>query len=216
MLILSFLEKTFEAWEDKRDAIGVFCDLSKAFDYVNHEIVIRELHHFGVTGRALDLLTSYLTNRVQRIDVNDMRTLSMHEVSSGLIQALKSLYKGSGAYVKTNKAYTDWFDISRGVRQGCVALPQLFYIFVDGCLHNFKIYEYGLRLDKLSVKYILYADEQVILVPSACGLQEIVTEMNDSVKKRVNVSKIKVMVFGRGDSMIKATPVQRLLRGLIT
>ncbi|GBP00810.1 hypothetical protein EVAR_67855_1 [Eumeta japonica] len=59
---VELVEKIFEAWEDSRNAIGVFCDLSKAFDCVNHETLIRKLHHYGVTGRALDLLASYLTN----------------------------------------------------------------------------------------------------------------------------------------------------------
>ncbi|GBP73852.1 hypothetical protein EVAR_52412_1 [Eumeta japonica] len=60
-----------------------------------------------------------------------------------------------------------------------------------------------LRMDKLSVKCLLNADGQVILAPSACGLQEMVNKMNDSVKKRgmkVNVSNIKLMMFARGES----------------
>ncbi|GBP35442.1 Protein suppressor of white apricot [Eumeta japonica] len=70
----------------------------------------------------------------------------------------------------------------------------------DDCLYGMKEYECGLRMD---VKCLLYADDQVILAPSACGLQEMVNKMNDYVKKRgmkVNVSKTKVMVFERGDS----------------
>ncbi|GBP44913.1 hypothetical protein EVAR_24828_1 [Eumeta japonica] len=47
-----------------------YCDLSKAFDCVHHETLIGKLRHYGVTGRALDLLKSYLSNRVQRVDVN--------------------------------------------------------------------------------------------------------------------------------------------------
>ncbi|GBP53963.1 hypothetical protein EVAR_96642_1 [Eumeta japonica] len=42
----------------------------RAFDCVHHETLIGKLRHYGVTGRALDLLKSYLSNRVQRVDVN--------------------------------------------------------------------------------------------------------------------------------------------------
>ncbi|GBP74178.1 hypothetical protein EVAR_48227_1 [Eumeta japonica] len=54
------------------------------------------------------------------------------------------------------------------------------------------------RLDELSVKCLLYANDQVILAPSACGLQEMLNKMNDSVNKRcmkVNEGETKVMVF---------------------
>ncbi|GBP21975.1 hypothetical protein EVAR_7192_1 [Eumeta japonica] len=57
-----------------RDAISIFCDLSKAFDCVHHETLIGKLRHYGVTGRALDLLKSYLSNRVQRVDVNGKKS----------------------------------------------------------------------------------------------------------------------------------------------
>ncbi|GBP62988.1 Probable RNA-directed DNA polymerase from transposon BS [Eumeta japonica] len=67
---VELVQHIFGAWEDSRDAIGVFCDLSKAFDCVRHETLIGKLRHYGVTDRALDLLKSYLSNRVQRVDVN--------------------------------------------------------------------------------------------------------------------------------------------------
>ncbi|GBP04047.1 hypothetical protein EVAR_74803_1 [Eumeta japonica] len=57
-------------------------------------------------------------------------------------------------------------------------------------------------LDELSVKFFPCVDDQVILVPSASGLQEMVNKMNDSVKKRgtkVNVG-VKVMVIEGGES----------------
>ncbi|GBP59081.1 Probable RNA-directed DNA polymerase from transposon BS [Eumeta japonica] len=67
---VELVQHVFGAWEDSRDAISIFCDLSKAFDCVHHETLIGKLRHYGVTGRALDLLKSYLSNRVQRVDVN--------------------------------------------------------------------------------------------------------------------------------------------------
>ncbi|GBP51816.1 hypothetical protein EVAR_88519_1 [Eumeta japonica] len=58
-------------------------------------------------------------------------------------------------------------------------------------------------MDALSVKCVVYANNQVIFAPSASGLQEVVTNMNDSVKKshiKVNLTKTKVMVFERGEN----------------
>ncbi|GBP68861.1 Neuronal acetylcholine receptor subunit alpha-3 [Eumeta japonica] len=115
--------------------------------------------------------------------------------------------KGSGACVRINGACTDWFDIRRGVRQECVASPWQFNLFMDSYLYDLKEYEYGLRMDELSVEFLLYADDQVIILAlSACGLQEIVNIIYDYVNKRgmkVNVGKTKVMVFERGESTTK-------------
>ncbi|GBP10621.1 hypothetical protein EVAR_76438_1 [Eumeta japonica] len=84
---VELVEKIFKAWEDSQYAIGMFCDLSKMFGCVNHETLIRKLHHHGVTGHALDVLPSYLTNRVQKIDANNIRSsgsVCLHEGATGI------------------------------------------------------------------------------------------------------------------------------------
>ena len=50
----------------------VFVDLKKAFDTVDHEILLEKLMHVGITGNALLLLKSYLTDRTQRCEVNGL------------------------------------------------------------------------------------------------------------------------------------------------
>ncbi|CAK1596230.1 unnamed protein product, partial [Parnassius mnemosyne] len=62
------------------------------------------------------------------------QTLNSFGLSAGLIQALKSLYRDSSACVRINNS--DWFGIDKGVRQGCVASPWLFNLFMDSCLEN--------------------------------------------------------------------------------
>lgn len=129
-------------------------------------------------------------------------TLTMYGVDSYLVQALKSLYEGSSACIRINGAYTDWFEISMGVRQGCVASPWLFNLFMDSCLSELKERECGLRMNGLLVKCLLYADDQVLLASSADDLQEMVTCMNESFMKKgmkVNVNKTKVMVLERDE-----------------
>lgn len=64
----------FDAWEKAQDAIGIFCDLSKAFDCVDHENLIRKLKHYGVKNTALDLVSSYLCGRTQRVVINGMQS----------------------------------------------------------------------------------------------------------------------------------------------
>ena len=51
-------------------AIGVFFDLSKAFDTINHDILIQKLYHYGVRGVTLDWFKSYLANRFQFVNIS--------------------------------------------------------------------------------------------------------------------------------------------------
>jgi len=46
---------------------GIFCDLTKAFDYVNHTILLSKLEFYSITGRDNNLIKSYLNDRYQRV-----------------------------------------------------------------------------------------------------------------------------------------------------
>ena len=69
----------------KAPCLPIFIDLQKAFDTVEHSILIQKLQHYGIRGIALEILKSYLKNRVQGVQINNTRS-SYVEVKHGVPQ----------------------------------------------------------------------------------------------------------------------------------
>jgi len=67
MAVLQMTDKITEAMDKNQFSIGVFIDLSKAFDTLDHNILLNKLHYYGVRGNALSWFKSYLNNRKQYV-----------------------------------------------------------------------------------------------------------------------------------------------------
>ena len=68
--IYDLIENKLKNFDEKLYTCALYIDLSKAFDTVDHSILIKKLHHYGIRGIALDLIKDYLTNRKQFTRVN--------------------------------------------------------------------------------------------------------------------------------------------------
>ena len=64
--LLSIVDKIQKSIDNREYSRGIFLDCSKAFDTVNHEIVIQKLEHYGIRGVANDWFTSYLSGRLPK------------------------------------------------------------------------------------------------------------------------------------------------------
>ena len=83
--LFSFTKTVNHSLENKEHTIGVFLDFSKAFDSLNHDILIKKLENIGVRGMPLKLFHSYLVNRKQMVAYNKL-TSSLQTVSTGVPQ----------------------------------------------------------------------------------------------------------------------------------
>ena len=69
------LEKWKLSVDNKGFAGGVLMDLSKAFDTINHQLLLAKLHAYGFTKRTLAIICSYLPNQKQKIKINNVLVL---------------------------------------------------------------------------------------------------------------------------------------------
>ena len=68
--LINITETIRSALDNKKTVCGIFVDLQKAFDTVNHEILIEKLQYYGIRGITNDWFRSYLTNRKQYVSIN--------------------------------------------------------------------------------------------------------------------------------------------------
>ena len=83
--LLSIVEQIRNALDRKMFSCGVFIDLEKAFDTVNHHILLSKLHHYGIRGVANKWFSSYLSNRYPKVSLNGESSTTL-PVSCGVPQ----------------------------------------------------------------------------------------------------------------------------------
>ena len=83
--LLQITEKIKESIDNKKYGCGIFIDLRKAFDTVNHSILLQKMEHYGVRGLSLEWFRSYLTDRKQYVFING-ETSQLQDVSCGVPQ----------------------------------------------------------------------------------------------------------------------------------
>ena len=71
LAILEMQDKIVKALTNNRHCIGIFLDLAKAFDTINHNILLKKLLHYGIRGNTIKWFNSYLKNRKQFVNYNN-------------------------------------------------------------------------------------------------------------------------------------------------
>ena len=70
MAVIDFINAVTEAIDHNMNTVGIFMNLSKAFDTIDHDILLSKLHHYGFRGISQEWFSSYLSNRKQFVSYN--------------------------------------------------------------------------------------------------------------------------------------------------
>ena len=117
-----------------------------------------------------------------------------------LICLLRYLYAGQEATVRTGHGTTDWFQIGKGVRQGCILSPCLFILHAEYIMRNTGLEEAqaGIKIAGRNINHLRYADDTTLVAKN----KEIkrflmkVKEDSEKVGLKLNIQKTKIMTSG--------------------
>ena len=114
---------------------------------------------------------------------------------------LRNLYAGQEAIVRTGHGTTDWFQIGKGMRQGCILSPCLFNFYAEYIMRNAGLEEAqaGIKIAWRNINNLRYADDTTHLAESEEELKSIlmkVKEESEKVGLKLNIQKTKIMASG--------------------
>ena len=104
------------------------------------------------------------------------------------------------ATVRTGHGTTDWFQIGKGVRQGCILSPCLFNLYAEYIMRNSGLEEAqtGIKITRRNINNLRYADDTTLMAESR-GTKSLlmkVKEESEKVGLKLNIQKTKIMASG--------------------
>ena len=114
---------------------------------------------------------------------------------------LRNLYAGQEATVRTGHGTIDWFQIRKGVRQGCILSPCLFNFYAEYIIRNAQLDEAqaGIKIAGRNINNLRYADDTTLMAESEEELKSLlmkVKEESEKVGLKLKVQKTKIMASG--------------------
>ena len=118
-----------------------------------------------------------------------------------LICLLRNLYAGQGATVRTGHGTTDWFQIGKGVCQGCILSPCLFNLYAEYIMKNTGLEKTQARIKIAgrNINNLRYAEETTLMAECEEELQSLlmkVKEESEKVGLKLNIQKTQIMASG--------------------
>ena len=121
------------------------------------------------------------------------KIIKVMEIPDHLTRLLTNLYAGQEATVRTGHGTTDWFQIGKGVCQGCVLSPCLFHLHAEYIMRNVGLEESqaGIKVAGRNINNLRYADDTTLMAECEEELK------SKKVGLKLNSQKTKIMASGR-------------------
>ena len=122
-------------------------------------------------------------------------------ITDHLTCLLRNLFSGKQATVKTGHGTTDWFQIGKGVHQGCILSPCLFNLYAEYFMRNAGLEEAqaGIKIAGKNINNLRYADDTTLMAETEEEPKSLlmkVKEESEKVGLKLNIQKIKIMASG--------------------
>ena len=110
---------------------------------------------------------------------------------------MRNLYAGQEATVRTGHGTTDWFQIGKGVCQGCILSPCLFNLYAEYIMRNAGLDEAqaGIKIAGRNISNLRYADDTTLIAESEEEIESLlmkVKEESETVGLKLNIQKTKI------------------------
>ena len=114
---------------------------------------------------------------------------------------LRNLYAGQEATVRTGHGTTDWFQIGKGARQGCILSPCLFNFYAECIMRNAGLEEAqaGIEIARRNLNNLRYANDTTFMAESEEELKNLlmkVKEVSEKAGLKFSIQKTKIMSSG--------------------
>ena len=128
------------------------------------------------------------------------KILKEMEIPDHLTCLLRKLYAGQEAIVRTGHGTTDWFQIGKGVCQGCILSPCLCNLYVEYIMRNTWLEaQAGIKIAGRNVNNLRYADDTTLMAESEEELKSLLMKVKEDSEKaglKLNNQKTKIMASG--------------------
>ena len=111
---------------------------------------------------------------------------------------LRNLYAGQEATVRTGHGTTDWFQIGKGVHQGCILSPCLLNLYTEYIMRNAGLEETqaGIKIARRTINNLRYADDTTFMAEDEEELKRLLMKLKEESEKvglKLNIQKTKIM-----------------------